>query len=186
MTTIAQLIRQLFGLFRWWVIIMPWEQSVRVRFGRWVRVLDAGPHLRIPYADAVFTQSVRQRMMHLNTQTVATKDGKTVTLGAAVAYSISDVRKLYETLHDAVGTVSNLCQCAIAEVVLAHDAVDCNPGMIGARATEKVGFAQFGLTGASFAFVRTFRLIQDQRYSYGCGSLDTTGQAMPGTPAVSG
>jgi regulator of protease activity HflC (stomatin/prohibitin superfamily) len=184
-TTILQLIRQLFTAFRWWVIIQPWEQAVRCRLGKHVRTLGPGIHLRLPFIDAVFIQSIRRRMLHLPTQTVATKDGKTVTLGGAAAYEIADVRKLYETLHDAAGTIENLCLCAIAEVVATHQASECLPIFIGNEATKLVKFEDYGLGGAQicvtdFAFVKTFRLINDQRWSRG-GSLDTSG-APAGTP----
>lgn len=186
MNTILQLIRQFFGAFRWWIIVQPWEQAVRTRLGKYVRLLGPGIHLRLPIIDACFVQSTRRRMLHLATQTVATKDGKTVTLGGAVAYEITDVRKLYETLHDAAGTIENLCLCAIAEIVVKHDAMECRPIYIGEEATKLVNFSAYGLGSASvcvtdFAFVKTFRLINDQRWSRG-GSLDTSCATPSGGP----
>lgn len=180
MTTLLQLIRNLFGAFRLWIIVMPWEKSVRVRLGRWVCLLGPGIHLRIPFADATFTQSVRTRMLHLPTQTVATKDGKTVTLGAAVAFTITDVHRLYNTLHDAASTIQNLCQCAIADAVLSLNSRECFPKTIGALATKAVSFHKYGLGEPAigvtdFAFVKTFRLISDQRWSVGGTPLDTSG-----------
>lgn len=187
MTTILQLIRQLFTAFRWWVVIMPWEQAVRVRLGRRVRILRGGVYLRVPFIDEVFTQSVRRRMLHLPTQTIATRDGKTVTLGGAVSYEIVDILRLYSTLHDAASTIENLCQCAVAEVVLALPADECRPALIGSGATKLVAFEKYGLGAAAicvtdFAFVRTLRIINDQRYGFS-GALNTTGVGPGTTPS---
>lgn len=174
MTSILQLIRSFILAFRWWIIILPWEQGIRVRWGKKVKLLNSGPHLKLPFIDLIFVQNMRSRMAHIPTQTVSTKDGKTVTLGAAVAYSIEDVNKLYSSLHDADATIMNLCQVAIAQIVLLQNAADLNPIDLGNKATEIVNLQQYGLTNiqvciTDFAFVKTFRLIQDSRYSYTSG-----------------
>lgn len=155
---------------------MPWEQGIRVRMGNRVRKMEKGVYLKLPFIDAVYIQSVRRRMQHLPTQTVCTRDGKTVTLGGAVGYSIADIHRLYSTVHDAAATIANVCQCAIAEVVLSSTTDACSPAAIAAEATKLVKFDQYGLSEAEicitdFAFVKTFRIINDQRYGCG-GNLD--------------
>lgn len=40
---IKQLLEQLFGLFRWFFVVAPWEQAIRVRAGKHARRYDGEP-----------------------------------------------------------------------------------------------------------------------------------------------
>lgn len=51
-----------FRQFQIWVVVAPWEQAVRVRLGKHLSVLNAGVHLKLPFADLVYLQSVRLRI----------------------------------------------------------------------------------------------------------------------------
>ena len=70
MTEFIALLRTATEIFRWWVIVQPWESCLRVRLGRHVALLAPGVHWRIPYVDQAYRQSVRLRIAHLPTQTV--------------------------------------------------------------------------------------------------------------------
>ncbi len=59
MNSVFEFIRRFAEVFIWWTVIQPWEGAIRVRFGRWVRTLTPGLHLRIPYADSVYRQTNR-------------------------------------------------------------------------------------------------------------------------------
>ena len=73
METFTALLKQIGQIFRWWVIVAPWEQGLRVRAGKHVLLLKPGLHVRIPYIDQVFIQSSRLRIVHLAMQTVLTE-----------------------------------------------------------------------------------------------------------------
>lgn len=86
-------------LFQWWFTVMPWEQAIRIRRGKTVRLLGAGLYLKIPFIDAVYIQTTRMRMVDMPIQTVSTQDGTTLTIKAVIGYSIKDVQLLYNTLY---------------------------------------------------------------------------------------
>ena len=91
MESLHQLLQQIGRMFVWLVIVAPWEQAIRVRLGRRVRLLPAGAYLVIPFIDRVYRQTIRRRLSIIPPQTLTTRDGKSVTLGSAVGYSIVDL-----------------------------------------------------------------------------------------------
>lgn len=138
MNALAGIFQGLKSMLQWWVVIAPWEAAVRVRRGKRVKVLGAGMHLRVPLVDRFFVQSTRLRITDLPIQTLTTTDGATITLKGQLAYRIVDIGKLYDTLHDAEGTLVNATQAAIAGVVTAADRESCSPGEIGRAVTERL------------------------------------------------
>lgn len=179
MDALSRLFQAASRVLTWWVSVMPWESAIRVRCGRWVVLLRPGFHLKLPVLDLVYKQSVRMRVMNTPVQTITTNDGKTITLSAAIGYSISDIRKLYDTLHHPEDTIINLVLSSLANYVAEHPAMHCNPKAIAEAAAEDIDLASYGLSDVQvyvtdFAFVRTFRLINDQRWSIGGQRLETS------------
>lgn len=179
MGSILNILRQMFTAFRWWFVVMPWEQAVRVTLGKKSRVCGPGLHLRLPFVHSVYKQSVRLRAMSMPTQTLTSFDGRTITLSASLGFAIVDIQKLYATLHDTLNTLTQLAEIAIASYVVGHPMEECSPKMICAAAVKEIDLSRFGLGEVrlsinSFAEVKTYRLISDQRYTYGGGDMDTS------------
>jgi len=95
MNLFSRLIEKFRSLFIWWVIITPWEQVLRVRLGKHLKLLEEGIHLKIPGIDYIFRQSTRMRVGLLPTQTLTTEDNKTLTIRGMIVYSIADLELLY-------------------------------------------------------------------------------------------
>ena len=166
MKTLWEFLSQFWKSLRPWVIVQPWQQGVRVRLGRWRKTLGAGVHLKLPIADAVFVQSIRRRIAPLYTQTVTTKDGKTTSFTASVAYAITDVGKLYDTLHHAEDSIKHLAMAALARDIRSRTLNECNQLTIETVVARDLDLGQYGLSDArvyllSFATVKTYRLIND-------------------------
>lgn len=164
--------------------VSPWEQVLRVRGGKHVTVLSAGLHLRIPFLDVVYRQSVRRRMAHMCTQTLCTKDGRTCIVGAALGYSIANIQQLYEGLHHGEDTLTNMTAAAVAAFVHAHRHEDVTPSSISASVSAELGpkFQAFGLADVDvrltdFAYLKAYRLVQDSRWTSNTDFLNTTTQA---------
>lgn len=179
MESIKELFRQAGNLFRWWYIVAPWEQSIRVRLGKKVEVLNEGVHLRIPFADRVFIQSTRRRFLSLGTQTISTLDEKVITIGAKLGYEIQDIGKLYDTLHDAEDTLAAETAGMIARYINCRKIKDVKPLTIESYVAEHLNLTQYGLGSTrffitDFAVVRTYRLIQSFPKDYGSGLPLTT------------
>lgn len=166
---------QIFGFFRefqCWIVIAPWEQGLRVRLGKVAAVLQPGPHPRIPFFDRIFVQSVRQRTISEDGQTITTKDGKTLTLNLVVTYSIRDLAKLYMSISNPEVTLLNRIQGVIAEEVSKRVSTEITPKSLTDAVQANLPAGDWGLADivvgvSTFAIVRTYRVIQ-------CGYRSTT------------
>lgn len=182
MQSLVDLIRGFFRGVRPWIVVAPWEQALRVRFGKHVRVLRAGFHLRIPVIDVVFLQSVRRRVSSTGKQTLTTRDNHTVTIGTALGYEIADIEAVYRGLHHAEDSLQQLARQVIAKHVTAHVLTDCTPARLEGLARELDTLKDYGLENpelaiTDFAVVKTYRLIGDQQYGAYGDHLSTQQQA---------
>lgn len=171
MNALSQLLSGMQNLLQWWIVLAPWEAGIRVRGGKTVTVLGAGIHFRIPFLDRFFVQSTRYRITDLPIQTISTEDGHTITLKSQVGYRITDIHRLYETLHGAEATIGSLAQSEISEFVVTRPLADCNPHQIEAVVTSYLGkkLREFGIGAADvtitdYARVKTYRLITQDIY----------------------
>lgn len=188
MNSIVGLIERFFRLFVWWITVAPWEEAVRVRAGKHVRRLDPGLHFKVPVIDRIYLQTTRRRVSGMPVQTLTSADGVTITLAAVLGYQITDLLKLYQTLHHAESTLRNLAMAAMADFVQGHRAEDCTPGAIQAYAARNVGIERYGLGAPEvwlvmFARVRTHRFIMDSHWGTDGDNLQTTLPVQsPGAP----
>ena len=179
MGSLSQILNYMTNLLTWWVVLAPWEQAIRVRLGKHVVLLNAGIHLRIPLIDKIYIQSIRLRLLSTHTQTLTTQDGKILTVGAALGYSVKDIVKLYQTIHFPEETLRNLVASRIAQCVAQHHSDHITPEFIGSEVSKGVDFCQWGLEAGvvqitDFAFMRAYRLIMDGRMVYNGTAPDTS------------
>lgn len=178
MSLISNIAEALKALVTWWIVIVPWEQGVRLRWGKKTTILGAGIHLKIPMMHKVYLQTTRRRYTEVPTQTVTTVDKKTITLRGTLGYSIKNILTLYETLHHAEDTLVNLAQMAVAEFISTREMVNCTPTELAKFVNERIDISRFGLGDQDFAItdfavVKTYRIIKDSnRYTDG-DSLST-------------
>lgn len=171
MNGIKEFIQWLFDAVKIWIIIQPWESALRVRFGKQIKKLTGGVYFRLPYFDAIYIQENRLRVCTMSMQTLTTKDGETITVEAAVGYSIRDLEMLYKTLSSPETTVENIIKSSIADYITSSFSDYIKPLDIEREAEVKIREKDYGLEFTyvkilSFARVKTFRLIQDSSWSY--------------------
>lgn len=159
----------LFNAFKIWVIIQPWEQGIRTRNGNSTKLLNKGIYFKLPYFDSVYVQESRLRIGDTPTQTVTTKDGKTITISSAIGYSIDNIEQLYNTLYHPETTISNISSSETATYIFSKNADEINPTEIEKVVLEKLNSLDYGLKFeyfkiTSFAIARTYRLIQDAQW----------------------
>ena len=159
---VRDILRGIQSALTWWVSVAPWEQAIRVRAGKHVKLLDAGIHLRVPILDRVYRQSTRLRVSTLPSQVLTTASGKALTLGLTLSYRITDLRRLYESLHHAEGSLCALVLQAAATHVRAVEEV--SPADLCGKLGRELKLEQYGLAEAkigiaNYAVVRTYRLI---------------------------
>lgn len=150
--------------FKWFYILQPWEQALRVRWGKKVVKHEGGVHVKIPYIDYIFKQNTRMRLTPVPAQTVTTLDDKTITLSGALAYRVEDVTPLYMKLHMAEGTIARQAQGIFCRYIAGHEFEDCSPAVVMRHVDDTLDIAKYGLTEIEFilkdfAVVRTYRLI---------------------------
>ena len=164
--SILDSIKAFFRSIQFWIIISPWEQGIRVRFGKWTKKLNSGTHFKIPIFDRFYVQSTRMRITGLSRQTVTSLDGKTVTLNGNIGYCIEDIETLYNTIHHAEDTIQSIAKGIISDYVSQHNVKDCTPNALQEATSEKLQLSKYGLGCGriyitDFAVVRTYRLIGD-------------------------
>lgn len=177
---IQELFRSLAEIFTWFVIVAPWEQAIRIRGGKRVRLLTAGTYLRIPIVDRVYRQPTRLRRAVIPGQLITASTGETIALSGSLGYSIEDLEMLYQKMHDAQDTIQAEVSGLIAEYVSASSLEKCKPAAIEARVNEKLQLNRYGLKCAGFmvidfAVVKTYRLINGNLREWQTGrAIDTT------------
>jgi hypothetical protein len=157
-------------IFQWWVIIMPWEMAIRVRLGKKIKILSAGTYFRIPFVDTIFLQSTRLRVVQMAPQTIATRDGKTLTIVVCAGYSISNIETLYQRMFQAESTISNIIMGEIAKHVSSNDLGESTPEKLEQKVMTALNADDYGVKYEyvkviGYAIVKTFRLIQDSHWT---------------------
>lgn len=179
MQLLQEALQQIGRLFVWLIVVAPWEQALRVRLGSRVRLLSAGWYVTIPFVDRVYRQSVRRRLSIVAPQALTTRDGQSITVGGAVGYAIKDLRRLYDSLHDADDTIDSTVGALVAEFVASHDRGDCGPSHIEAHVRDHLDLEKYGLDAqeyyvTNYVATKTLRIVTGEIRGYPRGSLNTT------------
>ena len=151
MTWLSTIFQTMSQPFRWWVVVAPWEEGIRVRLGKTAVALAPGIHLRIPFLDRVYVQSIRLRIITSGSRTVSTLDKKVVTFTLAVRFAIRDVKQLYNTISDPENTLLNHVSASAAEYISQTNSDDI--------INEDWGLSDVSAHVIDFAIARTYRLI---------------------------
>ena len=166
--------------FKWWFVLQPWEQALRVRAGRWITKFEGGVHFRIPYLDSIFRQNCRLRITDVPQQTITSADDHTFTIAGALQYRVEDVTPLYNSLHMAEETLAYSVQSLVADYVANATSDVCGPAEVQEviNADIRGRFQNYGLADVRFlltdyARVRTYRLIMGNMEKWNAHSLRT-------------
>lgn len=176
MGSIRELLDYILNVFKFWIIIQPWERAIRTRFGKHQKLLTAGTHFRIPFMDNFYIQCVRLRVVNLPMQNLTSKDFKTITLNGSCGYEISNIETLYNTMYEPEATISNIIMGTIADYIYTNNVADIKPEDVEREVIKKLNLSKYGLNVSyfkmvNFAVVRTYRLIQDQSFIYKSDTL---------------
>jgi regulator of protease activity HflC (stomatin/prohibitin superfamily) len=178
MNQVQQFLEYILNAIKIWVIVQPWQQGLRVRTGKKVKLLGPGIFFRLPYFDSVYIQEDRLRVLSMPMQTLTSKDQKTMTINGSIGYVITDIELLYNTLFHPELTVQNICMSEAADFIFKTELTDINPEAIQKVVLDKLNEKQYGMRFeyyriTNFAVVKTFRIIQDQSWVNNGLSMDT-------------
>lgn len=152
---------------KWWVVVAPWEQGIRVRLGKEAITLNPGIHFRIPFLDRIYVQSIRLRIVTSGSLTVSTSDGKVVTTRLTVKFAIKDVKLLYNTVANPETTLINHVSSLAAEYISRTTSTDLSHKSLSEYIDGKLDLGGWGLSEVAvniidFAFTRTYRLMGNE------------------------
>jgi regulator of protease activity HflC (stomatin/prohibitin superfamily) len=99
------------------VFIRDYQRGVHFRKGLYLRTLDPGWWVRIPYVDDVEDVTVVDDVLDLPVQSITTKDGHMVSFSANIAYEIVDVHKMYCRVQDFETSLSRAAMNHLARKV---------------------------------------------------------------------
>lgn len=178
MSWLNQLFAKLGQAFNWWFTISPWERGVRVRAGKHVRTMGPGIHMQLPFIDKVYIQNIRVRVAATTSQALTTKDGVTLTICAAIRFSIVDVEKLYQSLHQAGSTICQEVEGHLSDFVITNSSRTVTPQNLVEYVESKTDLEQYGLSLdriflTDFVNVKTYRLIQGGLDRYTNAAINT-------------
>jgi regulator of protease activity HflC (stomatin/prohibitin superfamily) len=107
------------NLFKFWVILEPYEEGILLRLGKLTGPpLKCGFHWVIPFKiDQVIGQSVVPSTHSLGDESMTTADGKSVGFHAIITYQISDIEKALLKVHDTDHAVRDACSGEIGKVL---------------------------------------------------------------------
>jgi len=155
-----------------WVVIAPWEMGLRVRMGKRATVLHPGVRFRIPGLDRVYVQSCRLRTVSDSGLTSTTRDGHSVTLTLALHFAVADIERLYSAGTNPEITIRTVAAAAVARLIAGTPRDALRPDDIAHAARQAVGriAGRYGINQvsaelATFAFVRSYRLISNDYWN---------------------
>lgn len=111
-------IAQFIHLFKFWVVMHPYEAGVRLRLGKFHAVLDCGFHWMFPFGiDTQLSEHIVPTTHSLGDESTTSKDGKSVGFHAVVTYKVRDIQKAMLEVDDVNHAVRDACCGEIGRIM---------------------------------------------------------------------
>jgi len=98
-------------------VVNQWEKVAVLRFGRIIKIVDAGLHFKVPFIDSIRRVDFRMETLDLRGQAAITKDNISVGIDAAVFMKIEDAEKVITSVVDYRDAVSKYVQTSMRDIV---------------------------------------------------------------------
>jgi len=166
---LVEIVIQFAELFKFWVVMNPYEAGVKLRLGKYVKNLDPGFNWMIPFGiDQYEHEHIVPRTHSLPAQSVTLADGKQVGFEAVITYKVRDIEVALLQVENSDHAIQDSCagqiahtimQCTWSELV---ESEDWNDRVL--KACRQRGF-KFGLeiTNVQFstlALMKNLRLLK--------------------------
>ena len=155
----------------WWFTVRPWEQAVRLTFGKKRVLLGPGIYFKVPIVHQALVFPIRTRTVYVPMQTLRSKDGRTVVIGLILKYEIADLFLVLDSLHNPGATLAHLAQGIVGKLVPTLDGSEVVASTISKAINGEINPGQYGVSAFDIMVSdnadlsqRTFRLIQEQRW----------------------
>jgi regulator of protease activity HflC (stomatin/prohibitin superfamily) len=168
---IAQFAEHLYGF--WPVrVVSCWEQGVLVRAGQVKRLLThenglrgTGFHVFCPGLSEIYVQEANTETIITPMQSHVTYDGQSVAFNFAVRYTLVDLAKMYQSIHEAGATLVAEILASGGDLINTFTYEDAQGELANAVSSdieaqlEEWGIEVESIRLASFAKARAMRLI---------------------------
>jgi regulator of protease activity HflC (stomatin/prohibitin superfamily) len=151
------------------IIVKKIEGGVKFVRGKHVKILKPGLRWYWPLVTEQEVVPVVRQVTNLSTQTLMTKDGKTVIASAVIVYRVSDIEAFLVENHDADEAIGEVAIAALRDAIADEDLEDLRKNFrnkIDTRLTKEVmgSLKPFGVEVesvrlTSFAPATTFSII---------------------------
>lgn len=164
MQWVGQLITSAARPFQLWIVVAPWEAALRIRLGKVAAELGPGIHVRVPFVDRIYRQSLRLRAISDSGLTMTTRDGRPLTVAVVVEYGIENLSRLYMELANPetmlIGRVGGL----VGQRVASLRADELTSISLALWVTAQVPAQEWGMNRlrvnvTNFVFARTYRVM---------------------------
>lgn len=98
-------------------IVNQWEEGVHLRNGKFKRVVKPGLNFKVSFFDTIITTPVITQTVNLRSQTVTSKDEKSIVLSSIVRYHVHDVEKFLLGVMHANDVLVDTTQGIIRDIV---------------------------------------------------------------------
>lgn len=159
---------QCIELFKFWVVVHPYEAGVLLRLGKFNRVIECGFHWMLPFGiDHAATERTVPTTHSLGDESTISKDGKSVGFHAVVTYKVRDIQKALLEVDDVNHAVRDACCGEIGRVmrgstwaeILGEDMLDKITTACRKRGF-RYGIEVMSVQLAGVAICRSIRLMQ--------------------------
>jgi regulator of protease activity HflC (stomatin/prohibitin superfamily) len=169
---IGQLANWFGQFFPRWIILNSTEGAVKFVRGSRAVVLYPGIHWYWPAMTEIKAWTVARQSLNLPTQTVTTKDGKTIAVGAVMVFRITNVLLLIARTYDpdtvirsvALGVVQQLCSAAEwSELQMVNSSGELNEHLRKAlqrRLAKRFGIKVLDASLSDLAPCRVIKVVQ--------------------------
>jgi membrane protease subunit HflK len=100
--------------------IPQYEKGVILRLGKYLRTVEPGPHWKMPFVDTWLSVEAVQTTMHVQKQTLATRDGVSVTTSAVLQYEIKDPKLFLLEVYEGIDAINDIALSEIKDVITNH------------------------------------------------------------------
>lgn len=148
-------------------VLNEFERGVVLRFGKYSRRIGPGLHFKLPFIEEVWSDTVVPRTINLMSQTLTTKDGKTVVVSSVITTIINDVKKALLCVDGVDNAMEDICYGLIGDMVLGHtwdEILALDVSEVCRSSMNEIG-AQYGIeiTNVQFqdiAYIKTYRIMR--------------------------
>lgn len=175
---VSELIETLSGFgtsIKPWITVLPYQQAVRIRFGKYERLLEKGMYLKIPIIDKSIIASTKREFVNVPIQDVMTSDGKILTVGATASFRIVNLQELLHSVSQPEDAITELASSFIAKYIRKKTAEEFDIAGLEQASTKGLarnidGLGEIRISITTIVAARTYRLIMaHDRTEYGEG-----------------